>query len=127
MPEHHVKVSRTARYFTIGECSEKTRNVWIVCHGYGQLASYFIRNFESLTTQGDTLIVAPEALSRFYLAGTGGRVGATWMTREDRLHEITDYLDYLDTLLLTISQPLPADVKVFVLGFSQGVDRKSVV
>ena len=36
--------------------------------------------------------MAPEGLSRFYLEGFSGKVGATWMTREDRLNDIDNYL-----------------------------------
>jgi hypothetical protein len=46
--------------------------------------------------------VAPEGLSRFYFEGgfhgPGSKVGATWMTREDRLAKIEDYVGYLDAL-----------------------------
>jgi predicted esterase len=43
------------------------------------------------------------------------------MTREDRLIEIADYVQYLDTLYDTIRARLrPDGVTVHVLGFSQG-------
>lgn len=90
-----------------------------MCHGYGQLGRYFIRHFAPLD-DGQTLIVAPEALSRFYLDGFSGRVGATWMTKEDRLAEIEDQAHYLNLLLQTQLQQLPAQVRVTILGFSQG-------
>jgi hypothetical protein len=52
--------------------------VWFVCHGYGQLAAYFIRHFAFLTENAPaTVVIAPEGLSRFHLSGNGGRVGAT--------------------------------------------------
>ncbi|MBD2716966.1 hypothetical protein KBK19_18115 [Microvirga sp. STR05] len=119
--EHHLAVTRTARYFQLGELSATTRQVWFVCHGYGQLAQYFIRHFTILSASDPTLvIVAPEGLSRFYLQGTGGRVGATWMTREDRLTEIDDYVAYLNQLAASVLAIVPADVRVTALGFSQG-------
>lgn len=50
------------------------------------------------------------------------RVGATWMTREDRLAEIADYVGYLDTLYDEVFARVDRGaVKVLVLGFSQGV------
>lgn len=117
---HSIAVSRTARYFTLGEMNEGTRHVWFVLHGYGQLAEYFIRKFETISDD-HTYIVAPEALSRFYLNGNAGRVGASWMTREARLTEIDDYVAYLDSIYKTIfQQHSPDDVRVTVLGFSQG-------
>src|SRR2546425_7420836 len=92
MQEHHLPVTRTARYFTLGESSPGVGEVWFVCHGYGQLAGRFLRHFEPLA-DGTRLVVAPEALSRFYLEDTTvpakeRKVGATWMTRENRLSEI---------------------------------------
>jgi predicted esterase len=88
------------------------------------LARYFLRKFRGLD-DGQTLVCAPEALSRFYLGeNQWDRVGATWMTKEDRQHEIEDQHAYLDALLQTLQAqicpdggPLPA---LTLLGFSQG-------
>lgn len=124
--EHHLSVGRTARYFTLGEAGPRLSQVWFVAHGFGQLAGYFIRHFATLD-DGTRLIVAPEALSRFYLGevtgatSAGARVGATWMTREDRLAEIEDYVRYLDALHAHVMTGVARAAKVIVLGFSQGV------
>ncbi|GAA3960345.1 phospholipase [Hymenobacter antarcticus] len=119
--EHHLTVSRTARYQQLGTLSAHTRRVWFVCHGYGQLAAYFVRHFAFLTeTDPATVVIAPEGLSRFYLNGTGGRVGASWMTRDDRLNEIQDHINFLNQLAGNVLADCPADVEVTVLGFSQG-------
>ncbi|RIJ33504.1 alpha/beta hydrolase [Pontibacter oryzae] len=119
MTEHNLTVPRTARYYTLGTPSESITDLWIVCHGYGQLARYFLRHF-SVLDNGHTLVVAPEALSRFYLDGFSGRVGATWMTKEDRLSEIEDQAAYLNLLLKEQLAQLPENVRITVLGFSQG-------
>jgi predicted esterase len=90
------------------------------------LVRYFLRRFAPLD-DGTRLIAAPEALSRFYLENPPGphttaRIGATWMTREDRDHEIRDYLGYLDAVRTAVMGTLGrADVRVVALGFSQGV------
>jgi predicted esterase len=125
--ESHIAVPRTARIMTLGVAGPSVRQVWLVCHGYGQLASRFLRRFEPLA-DASRIIVAPEALNRFYLENEPGphgpesRVGATWMTREDRLNEIEDYIRYLDAVRTTACRELPADgVKLVALGFSQGV------
>src|SRR5437867_4143583 len=117
MQEHSLSTSRTARYFTLGHPTD-ARELWFVCHGYGQLASRFLEHFRSLDTQG-RCIVAPEGLSRFYLTEhpTERRVGASWMTKEDRLHEIDDYVRYLDALYDHVAT---GKEKVTALGFSQG-------
>jgi dienelactone hydrolase len=101
--EAHIRVARTARYYTLGHDVAATRELWIVCHGYAQLARYFLRAFGTID-DGSRRIVAPEALNRYYFETRPGshtryaRVAATWMTREDREHEIADYIDYLDAL-----------------------------
>lgn len=129
MHEHHIAVGRTARYVVLGPTANAAgiREVWFVLHGYGQLAATFIRQFEVLD-DGTRLIVAPEALNRFYMTGVTSApaserpVGATWMTREDRQHEIADYIAYLDALWSSVVADLPeqATIRLTVLGFSQG-------
>ncbi|UYZ60447.1 alpha/beta hydrolase [Hymenobacter latericus] len=123
--QHSLVVPRTARYFQLGNLATAKR-LWVVCHGYGQLASFFVRHFRVVLEQApDTAVVAPEGLSRFYLQGTSGRVGATWMTREDRLSEIEDYSAYLDLLLSQLVAACPPGVEVTLLGFSQGASTLS--
>jgi predicted esterase len=121
MQEHHITIERTARYFTLGEMDNSVKEVWFACHGQGQLASYFLKRFMPLAN-GERLIVVPEALSRFYLDNLGTRVGAIWMTREDRLSEIRDYVNYLNKLYEKIFEQIDRKrVRVTALGFSQGV------
>lgn len=118
MEEHHLITPRTARYHTVGDAAS-AKHIWIVLHGYGQLARYFLRPFEDLGT--DKLITAPEGLSRFYSDAAHKRVGATWMTREDRDHEIVDQAAYLDRLAEHLQQQCAPGTPLSVLGFSQGV------
>lgn len=118
---HHIPTTRTARYATLGDPAS-ARDVWIVLHGYGQLAAYFIRPFRAVD-DGQRLIVAPEALSRFYLDAMRehNRVGASWMTKADREREIDDYIRYLNALYARlVADGLADDAPVHVLGFSQG-------
>jgi predicted esterase len=117
MTEHHINVTKTARYYTLGELSVNTKRVLFVLHGFAQNAKDFIKQFEPLN-DGSTFIVAPEGLNRFYLKGPGGDVGVTWMTKEDRLNEIKDYVNYLDTLYSSLN--IQPDIEVVALGFSQG-------
>lgn len=118
--EHTLTVQRTARYYTLGEWSEKTQHVWFVLHGYGQLAQYFIRRFD-VVVNDETVIVAPEGLSRLYLNGEYSKVGASWITREARDHEISDYVAYLNQLYdLIVADRDPATLHITLMGFSQG-------
>ena len=118
MQECFIRVPRTARYHVLGDAASAKR-MWIVLHGYGQLARYFLHKFQGL--EKDLLIVAPEGLSRFYVDDAHRRVGATWMTREDREHEIQDQVEYLDQLTSGLLQQIPSGTELGVLGFSQGV------
>jgi predicted esterase len=126
MVERHIKVTRTARIQLLGRTGPNVREVWFACHGYGQLAADFAKSLSVLESP-NRLVVVPEGLSRFYTdpldrKAADRRVGATWMTREDREAEIADYIAYLDAVNATIMAELPASgVHVHALGFSQGV------
>ena len=113
-----------ARYFKLGEITGTTSQVWYVIHGYGQLAEFFLKRFNFLAEK-NICVIAPEGLSRFYLEdlqtrsrGGSNRVGATWMTRENRMMDIENYLSYLDA----IQKKETGDIKLptTILGFSQG-------
>lgn len=120
MQQYQLTVPRTARYCMLGEISDKTQEIWFACHGYGQLAPYFIKKFEAIASE-TCVVIAPEALSRFYLEGFSGRVGATWMTREERVSEIDDYVHYLNLLYDTaLANKDLSTLKINILGFSQG-------
>jgi len=124
--ENNIAVRRTARFYMLGQPGPVIRDVWFVCHGYGQLAGDFVKEFMPIAAD-DRLIVAPEALSRFYLTtadgfhGADAPVGATWMTRENRQEEISDYVAYLDALYDEVFDAVDRSLTtVTVLGFSQG-------
>jgi predicted esterase len=120
-------VSRSARYAVMGSFDGPLSEVWIVCHGQGQLAARFLSRFLPLE-RDDRLIIAPEALSRYYVTPPKGGpnpvnapIGASWMTREDREREIEDYVRYLDSLHDEIFSHVARErVRLWVLGFSQG-------
>jgi predicted esterase len=125
--QRHLQVTRSARYAVMGSLEGGLSEVWIVCHGHGQLARRFLSRFLPLE-RADRLFIAPEALSRFYLepprVGPNAAtvpVGASWMTAEDREFEIQDYVNYLDRLHDEIFSVVDrAKVRLWVLGFSQG-------
>lgn len=130
MQELQVSFNIQARYFKLGEINEHTKSVWFVLHGYGQLAQYFLTKFTPLSKQ-NVCIIAPEGLSRFYLedvnsrSKTGNnRVGATWMTSENRLTDIDNYIQFLNTVYRTeLTNHL--NIPVTILGFSQGAATAS--
>ena len=123
MKQVDIKIEKTARYFVLGTPSDKITDVWFVCHGYGQLAKYFIKWFEPLRNE-NTLIIAPEGLSRFYWDGFSGNVVASWMTKEERSSDIDDYVHYLDKVANEVLQEVNK-VNINILGFSQGASTVS--
>ncbi|HEU4629600.1 MAG TPA: hypothetical protein VFS08_07625, partial [Gemmatimonadaceae bacterium] len=69
--EHHLTVARTARYVTVGD-AERPRRIWLALHGYGQLAAPFAARCRPLA-DAQAVVVAPEALSRFYVESSSTR------------------------------------------------------
>ena len=116
---HATEVARTAHYASLGNPGPQVRQLWIVTHGYGQLSKTFIRRFIPICDE-QTLVIAPEGLSRFYWGGFDGPVVASWMTREDRLDEIADFCNMLDQLYAHYVPQCHPEVEINLLGFSQG-------
>lgn len=116
---------RTARCIVRGQDDPAVvQELWFVLHGYAQLAAGIADGVGAID-DGTRLIVAPEGLSRFYDAPSlsshkDARVGASWMTREDRLEEIADMLNWLEVARGHFAASLGRDVPVTVLGLSQG-------
>lgn len=118
------------RYFRLGEIHAQTQAVWFVLHGYGQLAQYFLPKFRGLVSH-NICVIAPEGLSHYYLedassrSKTGNtRVGASWMTRENRLMDIENYLTYLDSVFKR-EVGNNKNLAITILGFSQGAATAS--
>jgi len=125
MRELDIQFTYKTRYYTEGNLGTGTKKIWVVLHGYGQLARYFLKKFNVLSESG-VYVIAPEGISKFYLedvssrSRTGNnRVGATWMTRENRLTEIENYISYLNSVY---KKEVPENFQgeITILGFSQG-------
>lgn len=110
-------VPRHARVGIVGDLESATE-AWLILHGYGMLSQGILHWFRKAERPGRVLI-APEGLSRFYIEEKGvRRIGASWMTREDRDHEIEDLLGYLDRVTVGLIDPA---ARLQLHGFSQGV------
>lgn len=130
MQELTTEFNFKGRYFKLGEINAQTKAVWFVLHGYGQLAQYFLPKFKSLI-EHNICVIAPEGLSHYYLEDASSRsksgntrVGASWMTRENRLTDIENYLTYLNSVF---SQETGSNknLDITLLGFSQGAATAS--
>ncbi len=115
MDEHFFEIKKNVRFSTLGNV--KAKRLLIALHGYGQLSKYFIRKFIGL--EEDWFVVAPEATHRFYLNGSSGRVGASWMTKELRDVDIAENNLLIESLLNTLLTSETYE-EVVLLGFSQG-------
>lgn len=117
---HSIEVPRTARYHVLAGAGV-TGDVWFLLHGYGQLAGQFLDSLAALARPA-RMLVAPEALSRFYLKRGTGEIGASWMTREERAEEIRDTVRYLDLVRERVlaEHALARDARLHAFGFSQG-------
>ena len=120
MLKKSINVNKKARYYQIGTASKSISKIFIVLHGYAMLSEFFIQKFKNLD-DGNTLIIAPEALNRFYIDSNYGRVGASWMTKEERESDIEENIEYLNSLIKTVCDEIGHyNFKMNILGFSQG-------
>jgi predicted esterase len=116
--EKYFSHQQKLRYYLSPQTNQnKQQKLLIALHGFGQLGQYFKRKFISLSEQYTILI--PEGPHRYYLEGSSGRVGASWMTKEVREIDIENNLSWLQALLDSILQENTFD-EVILLGFSQG-------
>ena len=123
----HMTIERRVRYAVLEPCERPVTEIWFALHGYNQLAHRFLRYFQPIHA-GGRCVVAAEGLHRQYIDHESRRVGASWMTSEDRLTDIEDYVRYLDRLhahvLAEESRQRAggaAPPRIVALGFSQGV------
>ncbi len=114
---NYISVPRRLRYSVSGN-QANPKKVLYALHGYGQLTEFFIRKFHDVPD--DFLVICPEGPHRFYLSGSSGRVGASWMTKVEREVDIEDNLEYLNTLHASIQEKYPTIERIYFLGFSQG-------
>jgi predicted esterase len=120
MNEQQKQVTYTSSntYLTLNSLAGNTRNVWMVFHGMGYLSRYFISHFRELDPD-ENYIIAPQAPSKYYLNNQYKHIGASWLTRENTPIEIENVLNYVNAVF--DAEKVPANCRLIVLGFSQGV------
>lgn len=109
-----IKIEKTARITWIKNPNAK--KLVVALHGYGQLSTFFSRKFDGLDELGFDFAI-PEGMHRFYREGSSGRVGASWMTKEERESDITDNNEYLKRFFEIHAKNYD---QIILLGFSQG-------
>ncbi|MCM0059776.1 MAG: alpha/beta hydrolase [Algoriphagus sp.] len=114
-----LQFSYEASYFLSHEPTGKEQEIWIVLHGYGQLAEFFIRKFIPFSSE-NRLILAPEGTNHSYLQEFQGRVGANWMTSYNRETSIANNHRFLNRILDELLLQFSSSPRIHLLGFSQG-------
>lgn len=114
--EQNILLQKHFRFY-LSENYKRKKKLLIALHGYGQLAQYFAKKFNKLPD--DYALLVPEGMHRFYLQGSSGRVGASWMTKDGRELDIQDNLNYLNQLLSHVMENHVFE-EICLLGFSQG-------
>jgi len=116
--EKEVSYNISNTYTTLNTLTDKTKNVWLVCHGIGYLSRYFLKYFNELNAL-ENYVIAPQAQSKYYLSSKYTHVGASWLTKENTSQEIKSVMRYLDAVLDV--ERFPKNINFIALGYSQGV------
>lgn len=116
--EKQLSYQITNTYSVLNDFTEKTKTVWLVCHGIGYLSRYFLRHFNHLNAT-ENYVIAPQAQSKYYLNNEYKHVGASWLTKEQTEAETENVLNYLHKVYK--AENLNNAPKLIVLGYSQGV------
>ena len=116
--EKEISYTTTNSYSTFNTLTDKTKNIWFVCHGMGYLSRYFIKYFKDLDPC-ENYIIAPQAQSKYYLPPKYQYVGASWLTKENTNKETENVMRYFDAVF--DSENIPINKNLIVFGYSQGV------
>ncbi|NNC70990.1 MAG: esterase [Flavobacteriaceae bacterium] len=116
--EKEVSYTHINSYSTLNNLTDKTKNIWFICHGIGYLSRYFLKYFDELDRE-ENYIIAPQAQSKYYLGSKYKHVGASWLTKENTAMEINNVMNYFDAVLA--AEEIPDTKNFIVLGYSQGV------
>lgn len=108
-----------APFYQVGSMTKHTKKVWLIFHGYGQLADDFCNLFSELASD-ESVLIFPQGLSKFYLKGVSEKIGSNWMTSNNRELDIENYISYLDQLFDLELRPYIANIELNIFGFSQG-------
>lgn len=117
--EQRVSYIQQNYFLTSHTPSGSEKEIWLILHGYGQLAEFFLRKFRPFFDPS-RLFVAPEGINRSYREGFSGRVGANWMTKHQREIDIINGMNYLNAVMENVLKPFVDKPELNVLGFSQG-------
>lgn len=120
MNERWLPVTNAARVLEHGP--DDARGVLLALHGYGQLADAVVDVLAPAVDAIGWALVCPEGMHRFHPVGARGAVGASWMSRHGRAHDIAANRRYLAAVVERIAERWPRRA-LAGLGFSQGASQ----
>ena len=113
-----LTISIRAQYLIEPQNPKAGSRVVLGFHGYAEKAEIQQRRLLALNLSGANLYCSPDAYHRFYTR-SGGVVGS-WMTKAYRQEAIEDCINYIDTLMNSLSETWKCDNSPILFGFSQG-------
>jgi predicted esterase len=123
MPDTQIRTIETrihGRYLVRRTGAGERPPLLVGFHGYAQAAEDILAPLEQLAGDRDVVLVAVQALSRFYNI-KAQTVVASWMTRQDRELAIEDNAEYVSAVVDEVRRELHGETGPLVLaGFSQG-------
>jgi predicted esterase len=117
---HVIRTATHGRYLVQQPAGRAPVALLVGFHGYGETAETQMERLALIPGAELCLLVSIQGLYRFYLGRTQ-RVGAGWMTAQDRELAIADNKVYVEQVVGTLAVEFHATVPIVFSGFSQGV------
>ncbi|MDA3959892.1 MAG: dienelactone hydrolase family protein [Planctomycetota bacterium] len=116
--ETWLSAAASGRVLVTEASQPQARGIVILFHGYAGRADDMLADARPLAAAGWHLC-CPEALHRFYRKGTRNEIGASWMTKHGREHDLAANHAYRARILAHCHQRW-GELPVVAVGFSQG-------
>jgi len=107
------------RYYLRKAGGKPSSALLVAFHGYGQHAKRMLAELERIEGMESWNVLSIQALHPFYDPDSR-RVGASWMTRQDREVAIADNLAYVRDVVGKVKSQIGEGGPLVYLGFSQG-------
>jgi predicted esterase len=124
----HVTTTVHGRVLVLGAAAGASSALMVGFHGYGQTADDMIGELRQVPGADRFTLASVQALHPFYSRGNE-RLGASWMTRQDRELAIADNIAYVDRVVDELVaeafvgpdvSPASGPPPIVFAGFSQG-------
>ncbi|HJZ71816.1 MAG TPA: hypothetical protein VKE51_08745 [Vicinamibacterales bacterium] len=120
MIERTIRAATHGRYLVEVAAAGDPAGTLVGFHGYAEGAEVQLARMRGIPGADRWLIVAVQALHRFYQR-RANEVVASWMTRQDRDLAIADNVAYVAGVVDAVTREWPGPGPLVFSGFSQGV------